>query len=129
DEFEGIDINGPWGGVRIGSGGYRGRDGGDVELRRIRHRVRQRLDFLRHAVTFAVIVGGLALIDWLSGGGWWVPWVAAIWGALLVLQFVGAFVSPVLWGREVEERMVQRELERRRGRVSVMPRDQDHEGG
>ncbi len=23
DEFEGIDINGPWGGIRIGSGGVR----------------------------------------------------------------------------------------------------------
>jgi 2TM domain len=125
DEFEGIDINGPWGGVRIGSGGYRGgRGGGDVELRRIRQRVRQRLDFYRHVVTFAVIVGGLALLDGLTGGDWWVQWVAGIWGAILLLQFVGAFVSPLLWGREVEERMVRREVERRRGRATVMARDE-----
>lgn len=128
DEFEGIDINGPWGGVRIGSGRYRDRDGGDAELRRIRRRVRQRLDFFRHVVTFAVIVGGLALIDYLTGGGWWVQWVAGIWGAILVMQFIGAFVSPMLWGREVEERMVRRELARRRGRAIVTPPDVDSLG-
>ena len=128
DEFEGIDINGPWGGVRIGSGGYRDRDGGDVELRRIRRRVRQRLDFYRHVMTFAVIVGGLALLDWLTGGDWWVQWVAGIWGTILLLQFIGAFVSPLLWSREVEERMVRREVERRRGRASVLPRE-ERDGG
>lgn len=128
DEFEGIDINGPWGGVRIG-GRYRDAGGGDVEVRRIRHRVRQRLDFYRHTVTFAVVVGGLALLDWLTGGGWWVQWVAGIWGAILVLQFIGAFVSPNLWGREVEERMVRREVERRRGRASVLPRGEGDDSG
>jgi len=129
DEFEGIDINGPWGGVRIGSGRYGDRDGGDAEMRRIRRRVRQRLDFFRHIVTFAVVVGGLTLVDYLTGGGWWVQWVAGIWGAILVLQFIGAFVSPMLWGREVEERMVRRELERRHGRATVMPRDEEQPGG
>ncbi len=124
DEFEGIDINGPWGGVRIGSGRYRDRDGGDVELGRIRRRVRQRLDFYRHLMTFAVIVGGLALLNWFTSDYWWVAWVAGIWGLLLLMQFVGAFISPMLWGREVEERMVRRELERRRGRASVMPPDE-----
>ena len=123
DEFEGIDINGPWGGVRIGSGRLRDRFGGDAEERRIRRRIRRRLDFYRHVATYAVVVGGLALIDWLTGGGWWVQWVAGIWGAVLVLQFIGLFVSPMLWGREVEERMVRRELERRRGRASVLRPD------
>jgi hypothetical protein len=124
DDFEGIDISGPWGGVRIGSGrGRRGFEGddGDREYRRARRRVRQRLDFFRHVVTFALIVGVLALLDWATGGDWWVQWLAAIWGGILLLQFFSTFVAPTLWGRDVEERMVRRELERRRGRVSVMP--------
>lgn len=125
DEFEGIDISGPWGGVRIGSAGVRiGRDwddGDDAEVRRIRRRVRRRLDFYRHIGTYAVVVGGMALLDGLTGGGWWVQWVAIIWGAFLALQFMSTFVSPNLWGRDVEERMVRRELERRRGRVTVTP--------
>ena len=124
DDFEGIDISGPWGGVRIGSGRVRGRGGdfdSDAEYRAVRRRVRQRLDFFRHVATYAIIGGALALINWLTGGGWWVQWVAGIWGAILVLQFFSTFVSPLLWGREVEERMVRRELARRRGRVSVTP--------
>jgi hypothetical protein len=123
DEFEGIDISGPWGGVRIGSGRGRGSGGfdggGDPEYRAIRRRVRRRLEFFRHCVTYVFIVGGLALLDWATGGGWWVQWVAVIWGAVLALQFFGTFISPALWGREVEERLVRREIERRRGRVSV----------
>lgn len=117
DEFEGIDIDGPWGGIRIASGGIRiGRErwDEDAEVRAVRRQVRRRLDFFRHLTFFAVIIGGLALVDWLTGGGWWVQWVALIWGAFLVLQFVTTFLSPTLWGRDVEERMVQRELDRRR---------------
>jgi len=135
DEFEGIDISGPWGGVRIGAGGVRvggswDDDDDDREVRRIRRRVRRRLGFFRHFGTYIVVVGVLALLDGATGGGWWVQWLAIIWGAFLALEFMSTFVSPRLWGRDVEERMVRRELERRRGRVTVtrppadMPPDQ-----
>jgi hypothetical protein len=123
DEFEGIDINGPWGGVRIGSGGVRvGRevlDNEDPEVRAVRRRVRRKLDLYRHIATYVLVVGTLALLDWATGGGWWVQWLAVIWGAFIVLQFAGTFVAPAFWGREAEERMVQQELDRRRGRVHV----------
>jgi len=127
DDFEGIDINGPWGGLRIGSGRLRSEFGGDPEYRHVRRRIRRRLEFYRHVVTFAFVVGGLALLDWATGGGWWVQWVAAIWGALLALQLLNTFVAPSLWGRDVEERMVQREMERRRGRATVAPPPPDDE--
>lgn len=119
DEFEGIDIGGPWGGVRIGSGRARRRADEDDEVRRIRRRVRQRLGVLRHVVIFAIVTGALALADWFTGGGWWVHVLAIIWGGILALQFFSVFVSPLLWGRDLEERLVRREIERRRGRVSV----------
>ena len=130
DDFEGIDINGPWGGIRIGSGGVRvGRHfvDGDDEYRRARRRVRRRLDFMRNVAYFVVITGVLAAIDGATGGGWWVQWLAAIWGGILVLQFLGTFVAPMLWGREVEQRMVEREVQRQRGRVHVEqpPRGED----
>ncbi|HEY8172312.1 MAG TPA: 2TM domain-containing protein [Dehalococcoidia bacterium] len=135
DDFDGIDISGPWGGVRIGSGGARfvGGDWGDddPEVRAIRRRVRQRMDLLRQIAYFIVIVGVLALIDGATGGGWWVQWVAIFWGAFLAFQFLGMFVTPMLWGREAEERMVERELAKRRGRVSVSnapPPDDDKTG-
>lgn len=127
DEFEGIDINGPWGGIRIGSGGVRmgawdddddwGSD--DTDVRRIRRRVRHKLDFYKSVFFFAVVVGGLALIDWTWGDNWWVQWVAIPWGAVLLFQFLGTFIAPAIWGREAEERMVRREVDRQRGRIHV----------
>ncbi len=80
---------------------------------RVRRRVRRKLRFYRDVMSFVVIVGALALIDWATGGGWWVQWVAIIWAGILGLQFLRMFVAPILWGRDVEERMVRRELERR----------------
>lgn len=125
DDFQGIDISGPWGGIRIGQGGVRVgrsfRGDEDDEYRRARRRVRRRLNFFRNVSYYVVIVGALALIDWATGGGFWVQWLAAIWGALLLFEFLGTFVAPVLWGRETEERMVEREMRRRRGRVHVEP--------
>jgi len=120
DEFEGIDISGPWGGIRLGSGSYRSEEwDDDAELRQVRRRVRRRLDFVKNLAFFVFIAGGLALIDWATGGGFWVQYVALIWGAFLALQFLSTFAAPVLWGREAEERMVEREMRRRRGRVHV----------
>jgi hypothetical protein len=129
DDFDGIDISGPWGGVRIGSGRPRAWEedmdsDGDAEYRRIRRSVRRRLELFRHLALFAFVIGGLTLIDWMTGGGWWVQWVALPWGAIMGLQFFAAFVSPNLWGRDVEERMVRRELERRRGRAAVIDGDE-----
>jgi len=89
------------------------RDDDDDPEVHIRRRVRRKLKFYRDATTFVVIVGALALIDWATEGGWWVQWVAIIWGGILALQFLGTFVGPMLWGHDVEERMVRRELERR----------------
>jgi fatty acid desaturase len=89
-------------------------DVGDYEVRRIRQRVRRRLAAGREAVTYVVVVGCLALIDWATGGGWWVQWVALIWGVFLILRLARVF-GDVFLGGDLEERMVQREIERQRG--------------
>lgn len=83
------------------------------EVRHIRHQVRRKLNFYRNLVTFVVVVGILALINWLTGDYWWVAWVAGIWGGFLLLDFLRDFVGPALWGRNVEDRMVSRELKKR----------------
>ena len=127
DDFEGIDISGPWGGVRIGAGGgrhgWRGRRDWDedAEVRSVRRRVRHRIDFYKNVAFYLIFIAGLALIDGATGGGWWVQWVAGIMGAFLLLQFVTTFIAPALWGRDAEERMVQRELDRRRRRTGYAP--------
>ncbi len=90
----------------------------DRQYRRARRRVRARLRFYRHVVTFAAIIGGLLLIDWLTGGGLshFSLWVAGIWGALLVFEGANTFVLSHLWSRETEERMIENELRRRGAR-------------
>jgi hypothetical protein len=65
-------------------------------------------------VTYVVVVGCVALIDWATGGGWWVQWVALIWGVFLILRLARVF-GDVFLGGDLEERMVQREIERQRG--------------
>lgn len=119
DDFEGIDISGPWGGVRIGSAFGDSADDGDRELRAVRRSVRRRLDLYRHAAWYAIIIAALAIIDGVTGGGWWVWWVAGIWGAFLAMQALSVFGVPTFFGRDTEERMVREEMERRRGRVTV----------
>ncbi|MEX0785626.1 MAG: 2TM domain-containing protein, partial [Dehalococcoidia bacterium] len=85
----------------------------------VRRRVRSRLRFLRHAFTFVSLSGLFVLLDWTTGGSGvginWAQWVALIWGIILGIEFVSTFVAPMLWGREMEERLIQRELRRRRG--------------
>ncbi len=85
----------------------------------VRRRVRARLRFFRHAFTFLVVNGFFVLIDWATGGAGsgvnWAQWVALVWGAFLAWEFISKFVTPNLWGREAEERLIQRELRRRKG--------------
>jgi len=96
------------------SGGPWGEEGSERrEIQQIRHEVRRRLKFYRNVLTFVVVVGILALINWLTSDDWWVAWVAGIWGGFLVLEFLRGFVGPLLWGRNVEDRIVERELRRR----------------
>ena len=44
--------------------------------------------FRGHTITYVIVVSGLALLDWLSGPGWWVQWIAVPWGILLTRQGV-----------------------------------------
>ena len=126
---ERVDINLPFFRIHLRGGGrrriYVGSDDEEEvidmesdssgEYWAVRRRVRARLRFFRHAFTFLAVNAVLFLIDWSTGGGFWVQWVALIWGAFLAWEFVSTFLAPLLWGREVEERLIQRELRRRRG--------------
>ena len=89
------------------------------EYRDVRRRVRRRLRFIRHLFLFVVLNGLFMLLDSMKGDGpanlSWSLWVALIWGVFIGWEFINHFVAPSLWGREAEERMVQRELRRRRG--------------
>ncbi len=89
-----------------------------AEYRHVRQIVRRRLRFVRHLFVYLALNGFFVLIDWQTGGPGngisWSIWVAVIWGAFLAWEFVSNFVAPYLWGRDMEERLIQRELRRRR---------------
>jgi len=92
---------------------FQAEDAERDEASRIRRKVRRKLNFYRSLVTFIIVVGALALADWLTGGDWWVQWLAGIWGGLLFLDLLSVFVWPTFWGRATEDRIVEQELHRR----------------
>ncbi len=127
-----VDIDLPFFHIHVGAGGRRVHIGsGDEEdvidmesndsgeYWAVRRRVRARLRFFRHAFTYLTLNGIFVLLDWRTGGAGsgvnWSQWVALIWGLFLGWEFISTFVAPLLWGREMEERLIQRELRRRRG--------------
>jgi len=114
--FEGVEFDTPVGTFRAGrGGGYRWAEGGD-EFRSVRRKVRRRMAFFRMLLTFAWVLALLALIDWATGGGWWVQWAALIGGVLVLLRFFSIFVFDSLIGREAERRMIESELRKRESR-------------
>lgn len=50
--------------------------------------VRRRMRFVRHVIAYLVVVGASATVDALGGGGWWFPYVAVAWGAVVALHGV-----------------------------------------
>ena len=117
EPFEGVDIDSPVGRIRLGRGRgrrLRSRAGNaDDAYSAARRRVRRRLRFYRDLMTYVVVNLVLLAFDGLTGDGFWVQWVAGIWGAFLLFHFLSAFVFPTLWGSEAERRMIERELRRR----------------
>ena len=131
DDDDGVDIDLPFLRFYAGSRGVHiGGNRGDEEVidmemdergeyRRVRKRIRSRLRFVRHLFTYLALNGIFVALDWGTGGSGngisWSIWVAGIWGAFLAWEFISNFIAPFLWGREMEERLVQREMRRRRG--------------
>jgi hypothetical protein len=117
EPFEGVDIDSPLGRVRLGRATGRGvqadAEVGDDAYKAARRRVRRRIQFYRHLTTYVVANLILLAFDALTGDGFWVQWVAGVWGAFLLFDFLSGFVFPGLWGSEAERRMIERELRRR----------------
>jgi len=132
DDDDPVDLEFPFFRFHVGGFGDRVRFGEEdeeeaIDMERsqsadywaVRRRVRRRLRFVRHLFTYVVLAGLFVLLDWRTGGDDnginWSQWVAIIWGIFLGWEFISTFLAPVLWGREMEERLIQRELRRQRG--------------
>jgi hypothetical protein len=82
----------------------------DEKLERARQVARRKMDFLRHAIIYLVVMAVLAVINNVTGGGyqWWL-WPALGWGIGVVAHFLSAFLYS---GGSLEKRLVQKELEK-----------------
>jgi hypothetical protein len=114
--FEGVEFHTPVGSFRAGRGrGWGSQGEEDADYWAARRRVRRVLGFYRHVATFASVILVLLVFDLLSNRShFFVQWVALVWGVVLALHFLNVFVFDVILGREAEQRMVERELRRRR---------------
>ena len=82
----------------------------EERVERARKSVRAKLDFIRHFITYAIVIAVLAIINnvtW-SGYQWWL-WPTLGWGIGVLAHFLGVFVFA---GGRLEERMVDRELKK-----------------
>jgi sterol desaturase/sphingolipid hydroxylase (fatty acid hydroxylase superfamily) len=82
----------------------------DEKLERARQVARRKMDFLRHAIIYLVVMAVLAIINNVAGGGyqWWL-WPALGWGIGVVAHFLSAFLYA---GGNLEKRLIQKELEK-----------------
>jgi hypothetical protein len=116
--FEGVEFQTPLGSFRAGRGGGGWEGSGDEgeDYRRARRRVRRMMAFYRHLTTYVTVILVLLVLDVVTGPeDFWVQWVAIVWGAILLIHFLNVFAFDQLLGREAEKRMIERELQRRRG--------------
>jgi len=73
-----------------------------------RKRVREKLNFFKHFVTYIVVLAFLALVNNMTWSGyqWWL-WPALGWGIGIVSHFFSAFLFK---GSALEERLLKSEL-------------------
>ena len=98
--------------------------GASSELSSIEQRARRRLvaekSFYVHLVTYVTVIGGLFIINVLTGSGrWWFVWPALGWGVGIAAHALATFGLGGLLGRGWEDRRMKELLdeEQQRGRV------------
>ena len=69
--------------------------------------------FLIHLTVFGIVMSGLVVLNFATQPPWWVQWPLLGWGIGLASHAIIAFTPFRLFGRDWEERRVQRYLDRR----------------
>ncbi|MGA2641242.1 MAG: 2TM domain-containing protein [Spirochaetia bacterium] len=82
----------------------------DEKLALARRIAIRKIAFVRHAITYIVVIAGLAIVNNLTYGGyqWWL-WVAFGWGIGVVSHFLSAFLYQ---SGNLVDRLAKRELEK-----------------
>ena len=79
------------------------------KMEEARKRAKAKAEFIRHLMSYLVIMAFLALINNVTGSGyqWWL-WPALGWGIGIVSHFLKTYVT----GGRLEEKLVDQELEK-----------------
>ncbi len=80
--------------------------------REARHRAHRRMEFLQHLSVFVPVMLLVLAIDVLTSDGWWIQWVAGIWGGILAIYFLFAYVLDDLLGPAMYQRLTENQLRR-----------------
>lgn len=89
--------------------------GTDAEAR-ARRRLAGEKAFYMHLSTYVVVIGGLFVINALTGSRWWFFWPALGWGIGILVHAAATFGVGGFLGREWEDRRLQELIEEERSR-------------
>jgi hypothetical protein len=79
----------------------------------VRERVRRLREFYVHAAIYAVVIGGLAILNWIiTPTFWWVAFPAVGWGIGLAAHAISVTFEDSVFGAAWEERKTRELLER-----------------
>lgn len=85
----------------------------EEQVRHARRRVRRLKEFYVHVAIYAVVIGGIALLNWfVSPNFWWVVFPAIGWGIGLLAHAVSVFFEDSALGSAWEERKTREIVER-----------------
>jgi transcriptional regulator with XRE-family HTH domain len=86
----------------------------DLHEQQVMEQVRELKGFYTHALSYAVSIGLLLIINVVSSPDhFWVAWVALGWGAGLLSHGLGVFEVFSVFGAEWERRQVEKRLGRK----------------
>ncbi len=78
-----------------------------------RRHARDLRGFYGHALSYALVIGGLLLLNYFaSPGRWWVQWAAFGWGIGLAAHGASILARGSAFGRDWEERKIREYLDR-----------------
>ena len=91
----------------------------EQQMSQVRRRVHRLREFYVHVAVYVVVIGGLAIFNWIvSPTFWWVAFPAIGWGIGLAAHAISVFFEDGLFGPEWEERKTRELAEREQRRTS-----------
>jgi hypothetical protein len=85
----------------------------EERIERARRRIRRLRDFYMHVAIYVVVLGGVAIFNWvLTPDFWWVVFPAVGWGIGLAAHAVSVLFEDSLFNADWEERKTRELLKR-----------------